>query len=612
VISGTRALLANRVPMWVRQTAILIGIYVALMYVLTSWMPMWHDWDWRFFQGVSAKHTPTISSKISLIDVRSWDPGNRPADRRTVGRFLHQLVASKQHPKVVILDIEFGPCQSNPCGDPTWNSARTALEEGLAEAAHAGINVYAAEGIQPGRAGQDEASGVDPHDPDIYTLLAGAAQTHVTPVPGSSGLFYRVCYEVPRTDQNGTPISGATEAVWAMPWRVMPDFDVTQACDTEHLPLFKGATIAPLDRTGRANLAPPNYSITNTNPFPSGPGVLKDQYIVVGTVQYDRPKDSDRSGPELVAWELSDVLEGEGPRNTLQAHYEARPQNGMLLVFVPAFSALMALTFTAWFFLLRRLQLRGTRRFLPWVAAVLALAVALVVFATFEAWMLAENWIQPQVTLISLGMVLAAALCGVRGNQIEFQQLYNLDPMPVEKHDYDVFISYAHDEGAWVYEHVYAPFRDAKLPSGQKLSIFFDTTEIRGGTDWQSKISLAIEGSRFIVPVYSDIYFQRPYCRFEISRAHRKWINAGEESRCVLPVMRGHPKILVSVDDIQGISVDDQSDIVEQYVLEIVTRLSRAASPGGQAIAHADRRNSEAGDTPGANRGEAGPSEVQT
>jgi len=36
--------------MWIRQTAILTGIYVALLYVLALWMPVWHDWDWRFFQ----------------------------------------------------------------------------------------------------------------------------------------------------------------------------------------------------------------------------------------------------------------------------------------------------------------------------------------------------------------------------------------------------------------------------------------------------------------------------------------------------------------------------------------------------------------------------------
>ena len=92
-------------------------------------------------------------------------------------------------------------------------------------------------------------------------------------------------------------------------------------------------------------------------------------------------------------------------------------------------------------------------------------------------------------------MVLSAVLCGIRGNQIEFQQLYDLVPTPIEKYDYDVIISYAHDEGAWVYEHVYLPFLNAKLSNGRSLQIFFDVAEVRGGTSWQRKISLAIDES---------------------------------------------------------------------------------------------------------------------
>jgi hypothetical protein len=76
------------------------------------------------------------------------------------------------------------------------------------------------------------------------------------------------------------------------------------------------------------------------------------------------------------------------------------------------------------------------------------------------------------------------------------------------------------------------------------------------------------------VPVYSDAYFNQPFCRFEIMRAHRKWVLAGEESRCVLPLMLGHPTILRAVDDIQAASIDDDPDIVAQHVAEIVARLT--------------------------------------
>jgi hypothetical protein len=45
--------------------------------------------------------------------------------------------------------------------------------------------------------------------------------------------------------------------------------------------------------------------------------------------------------------------------------------------------------------------------------------------------------------------------------------------------------------------------------------------------------------------------------------------------RCVLPIMRGHPKIYATVDDIQAL--DDQPDLVQKIVAEIVERLSREA-----------------------------------
>ena len=123
-------------------------------------------------------------------------------------------------------------------------------------------------------------------------------------------------------------------------------------------------------------------------------------------------------------------------------------------------------------------------------------------------------------------------------------------------------------------ENVYLPLNGARLPDGRKLKIFFDTSSIRVGTAWQEAISLSIDGSRFIVPVYSERYFERPYCRYEIRRAHRKWVAEGSGSRCVLPIMRGHPTIDRSVDDIQAVSLDDDPDLIAEIVNEVVSRLS--------------------------------------
>ena len=178
----------------------------------------------------------------------------------------------------------------------------------------------------------------------------------------------------------------------------------------------------------------------------------------------------------------------------------------------------------------------------PWLASAIGASVGLATFAAFEAWLLLSHHIQPQVSLISLGIVTAAGLSGVRGRQALVDASNAIDAAPAEAYDYDVFVSYAHDESAWVAEHVLGPLHAVTLPNGRKLKVFFDTSTIRAGSSWQAALSLAIDGSRFVIPVYSQRYFEQPYCRFEVMRAHRKWVLAGADSRCVLPSCAAIPR----------------------------------------------------------------------
>jgi hypothetical protein len=255
------------------------------------------------------------------------------------------------------------------------------------------------------------------------------------------------------------------------------------------------------------------------------------------------------------------------------AYYEPVPYGDMLLLLIAIFSLLALGAFVAVFGVLRRRRLGTLRSALPWISAAIAVGVTLALFAGLEALLLASKSIQPQVSLVGLSVLIVGGLSAVRGRQILLEQASTIDVAPEETHDYDLFISYAHDELAWVHENVYLPFRAAALPDGRRLSIFFDTSSIQVGSAWQERISLAVDGSRFVVPVYSETYFTRPYCRFEIRRAHRKWIAQGHDSRCVLPIMRGHPKIDQSVDDIQAVSLDDNPDLIAQIVADVVKRL---------------------------------------
>ncbi|MBV8530395.1 MAG: TIR domain-containing protein [Candidatus Eremiobacteraeota bacterium] len=549
-------------PRWVVSAGLLAGIYAAAMIGAALWLP--HEWDWQVLKWLGAHVAPTFSPEVSIVDV-DWNLSDFASNRRRVANFLDGLVKSNQRPSAVILDIQFDPCQSNPCTGPLA-SADEILAASIRNAARR-FPVYATEEPQLSR--DDVIIGpLNPQDARIYSVLSGAAQTHFTIIPNSEGLFYRICYAgVPVDNSAGEPEGSAN--VWAMVARVLMTprvFAESPPCDSTHIPVRMGPKI-PI-------ATPVVYKFANAHEFANYGSFDDKMYVIVGTIKADRPPFTDRSGPELLGWALSNALD-QGSLVGRTTYYDVQPQNAMLLLVVPVFSGLAVLAYAAAFFQLKRLRLRGWRHRICWLSAGAAAVIGLAIVAMFETWLLASHHLQPQVSLIVLGVVLAAGLSGVRGSQVLYEESHAISAAPEETYDYDVFISYAHEERAWVFEHVFAPFRDARLPDGRKLTVFFDTSSIRAGAGWQTTLSLAIDASRFIVPVYSESYFRQPYCRFEISRAHRKWVLAGEESRCVLPVVRGHPAIWAAVDDIQALSVDDHPDLVLRYVAEVVDRLSR-------------------------------------
>lgn len=557
----------SRIPLWLRQTLILVAAYVAVMWALAHWLSAWHDWDWDFFNRMESP--PPFSSDVALIDMRYANPSDVPKHREMLATFVDR--AARQHPAAVVLDMAFGQCPVAAC-DPAWTKSTQDLIEALAFSKQSGVPVYANVGDIALTADGAVDSNVAPSlDRRIYASLAGYGHTAAVVLSqfetqGAGDLFYHQCYPAyPSVFENGTP-----QDVWEIADVVLhPDAQGSRGvatCDPgERVPVRYGVAVS--------DAAPMEYGISEAQPF-SAQMQLANKYVIVGVPAFDRHAQlTARSGLELLGWIFTDALD-VGKLGNLQI----LPQGDALKAIVPAFSALAVLAYAACFLLLRRLPLAGARRFLPWIAALAALAVGMCVFGAFEIWMLRGPLILlPQVALTSIGIVLASALSGVRGSQIEFELRHRIDlKASPEESDYDVFISYAHEELDWVLPNVYVPFQNARFGDGRKLKIFFDTSAIRVGTAWQDKISLAINGSRFVVPVYSETYFKKPYCRFEIKRAHRKWIHAGEESRCVFPIMRGHPAILHTVDDLQGKSIDDEPDIVERVIAEIVERLSRA------------------------------------
>lgn len=564
---------------WLRPTAVLIGAYAALLAAATFLLgPAWHGWDWSVFEYLSGLRAPAFASNVAVVDLADYDVRAPSRDRSTIAQLIDGMRARGQRPAAVMLDLYFESVCSSP--DPRTckpDAATAALTKSLdaAAAATPRILVYATEnpvGTQGG--GEIDPAFLSTLDRDnVYDHLA-AGHT-IMQLAAADGVFYQRCYRIPHADAAGS-VSG-TEDLWALAYRVSKDVAGERRPPCEE----SGATqtMEAIRLGAQPDFAQNVVRATLDKPFPPGAD-FGGKYVIVATLEKDlgplHKGAAPRSNPELLAWALSDLLER---KNGDSGYVQPLPANEMLALLVAGFAAVTLVAFVAVFQGLRRLRLQALRSYLPWIAAGAAAAFALALFGAFEGWMFFAKQIQPQVSLVAMSVLFAGGLCGERGREILLEQSRTIDVSPEESNDYDVFVSYAHDEFAWVYENVFVPLKDARTAGGRKLEIFFDTSSIRVGAGWQDKISLAIDGSRFVVPVYSKTYFERPYCRFEIKRAHRKWIAAGSESRCVLPVMRGKPAILATVDDIQAVSIDDHPGLVAEIVAEIVARSESQQPP---------------------------------
>ncbi|MFH1463070.1 MAG: toll/interleukin-1 receptor domain-containing protein [Pseudomonadota bacterium] len=86
---------------------------------------------------------------------------------------------------------------------------------------------------------------------------------------------------------------------------------------------------------------------------------------------------------------------------------------------------------------------------------------------------------------------------------------------------YDVFISYAREDGPWVREHLFEPLSWCRTKDGGRPRIFFDVSKegIQPGQDFIEALSRAILDSRFVILVYSRTYFSKPMCHWEAKKA---------------------------------------------------------------------------------------------
>ena len=563
------------IPRWLRRTLVLAAVYVAVMYVCVQIPGGWHDWDWTAFSVLdSLQHGAPAQPDASIVYVDFTYDANTAIPRRRLALATFITKAIPQKPEAIVLDFAFTRCPDSPC-DAQYSQANAALLAALRAAHRNGLKVFAT--ITDPKA-VDKDGLPDDQTPNkldyaIYQALANYGHSGVVPLaeqPPTYGgeLYYHACVPF---DRWPPLFSGSVsqEDVWSLVDVAADSGLVTfppprgslHVCDIRlRMPARYGAVISAAE----------TQHMSVAKPFPPG-AHLAGEVVVVGAAEHDVSEASHHPGPDLLAWAIAD-------ERAFQRFDPATPERpGAVLYLVVAFSLITVGAFVAWFFALRRLPLGSLRSALPWIAAALAFGSAILLFTGFEvAMLMIANTIQPQVSLVTLGMLLAAVLCGVWGARMEFAVLQQIGGDPTrEAYDWDVFISYAHDEMDWVVENVYEPLKRVRLANDndRPLKIFFDKTSIRYAAVWQDSIVYSIAGSRFVLAVFSEVYFSRPYCNWEIRRAYRKLIDSGLDSRVVVGMVHGTVTVPKVVDDIQYESCTP--GLMDQFIADISKKLAK-------------------------------------
>jgi hypothetical protein len=455
---------------------------------------IWQMADHLVFRSLYLTQPPAPGAGIRLIDIDYPDEVRREQPQRyreALGSALTQLAALPLPPRVVLIDVWIS---SNPAGAP-------ALSEGIAALRAKGAKVYAA--VDPkDRHGNHTADFMKWHHEAIYAnALDGYGHTQL------DYAFGVLKYE----RELALPLPAGEMRIPALPVRAAIEPERADALPASLvIPLGSDAVFKPL--THRSTDAAGKID-------PAIPADASLAYVILGSFAEDSDNVLKRPGPLLLAWALSDLLAGK-------ASVAREPLNHPLaLLGLAALAALFALAAFVLAFRIARARVAPSRW--PALSRGLALAaflLAAVILLCAGGIALLANRVIPvafPVVCAALGSVYAwlSARRWIAHEQVRRDMAGSGEERAVQ---YDVFVSYAHDPAdnkAWVKSAIVAPLAALRHADGTPYRIFFDEAAIKVGRQWKTEIELALLGTRCFLPVYSELYFGRPYCREEIEIA---------------------------------------------------------------------------------------------
>lgn len=134
---------------------------------------------------------------------------------------------------------------------------------------------------------------------------------------------------------------------------------------------------------------------------------------------------------------------------------------------------------------------------------------------------------------------------------------------------YDIFISYAREDAAWVEANLYKPLLACQTADKRRPVIFYDVSEdgVIQGQSFVDALAEAIQNSQKVIPVYSKTYFKKSMAAWELKKVFQ--LDAGGQKGKINPILiepGAAEDIPFYINDIQYLDVATQSDWFSRLV----------------------------------------------
>lgn len=514
----------------------------AVLAVGAGMFGMWQMADHWVFRALHVRGTPVPGDSIRLIDIEYPDDARRGQQvgyRRIVESALRQLAEMPSPPRTVLLDIWIS---NNPEG-------AEAVAAGIAALRAKGTRVYAA--VEPkDRHGRLTGDFMKAHNEAIYSsALDGYGHTQLD--YGFGVLKYERELALPGA-------LGETHLT-ALPVRA--------ALDPERSEALPPALIVPLGEDSAFKPYTHRLAGAGSRLEPPLPPDAAPAYAIVGSLAEDSDNLLKRPGPLLLAWALSDLTAG-------RASLAREPLNHPAAL--AGLAALGALCSWGAF----QLAFHGARRrvtpprwhALAAITSVGAFFASVAALLSIGSIVLFAGRVVPVAFPITCAALAAGfAWLGARDWIADERIRRDLSERPeAPATHYDVFVSYAHDPAdnkAWVRKEIVEPLAALRHADGSPYRVFFDDSSIKVGKRWKAEIELALLGARCFVPVYSERYFERPYCREEIEIADQLRVEGRLRMYPVARTVENIPELYLR--KVQYLDARNNPGFIETLIAEV-------------------------------------------